>query len=159
MQHNLWSGGRKHALRFLPYQVCIGRKERSMRLIDADALKAQWEKVPEILNMNPYGDLACAIIQGLHKDMLASIDAQRTIFPETDKNPAVNVLSVVRCNECHHFDRISPCSRYGYCHAANSGSEDEQSGLIIKVRRKIKDDYFCADGIREQTLIDMGVHG
>lgn len=129
-----------------------------MRLIDADALKAQWKKIPEMLAMNPYGDLAYAIVQGLHRTMLASIDAQRSIFPETDKNPAVNVLSVVRCNECLHFERFSPCSRYGYCHAANSGNEDEASGLIIKVRRKTKDDYFCADGISEQTLIDMRKH-
>ena len=125
-----------------------------MRLIDADALKAQWEKLPEMLTMNPYGDIAYAIAQPLHNCFLASIDAQRSIFPETD----INVLSVVRCNECHHFERFSPCSRYGYCNAANSGSEDEASGLIIKVRRKTKDDYFCADGISEQTLIDMGVH-
>ena len=129
-----------------------------MRLIDADALKAQWKKLPEMFTMNPYGDIAYAIAQPLHNYILASIDAQRSIFPETDKNPAVNVQSVVRCNECLHFERFSPCSRYGYCHAANSGSEDEASGIIIKVRRKTKDDYFCADGIREQTLIDMWVH-
>ena len=114
-----------------------------MRVIDADVLRAELEKIPVTLAKCAYGDIANAIIGQLHQAILASIDGQRTIVADADKTRTLNAVPVVRCGECLHFQRNSPCSRYGYCHAANAGCET--SGWKICVQKETRDDYYCAD--------------
>lgn len=60
----------------------------------------------------------------------------------------VDAVPVVRCKDCRWFDREEPDNLYGYCHAAKHGHIT--SRWEISIYRKCKEDFYCADGEREE---------
>ena len=62
------------------------------------------------------------------------------------KAPTVEAERVVRCKDCRWFDKTEDSS-YGYCHAMKHGYYSKH--WEISIYRKYKEDFYCADGERE----------
>lgn len=62
------------------------------------------------------------------------------------QQPAADAVDVVRCKECRWWDRIEG-TRVGYCHACKHGHWSKH--WEISIRRKYKENFFCADGERK----------
>lgn len=92
-----------------------------MRLIDADALIAEYDRV----HVGEPG--------GARKLM---------------KNaPTVDAVPVVRCKDCRWWDK-SDDSPFGYCMAMKHGYMS--ANWEIGIYRKYKGDFYCADGERDK---------
>lgn len=66
---------------------------------------------------------------------------------EIDRMPTIDAVPVVRCRECKWWGQIDNGS-YGYCHACKHSFYS--SNWEISIYRRYKEDWFCADGEREQ---------
>ena len=65
---------------------------------------------------------------------------------ELDEAPTIDAVQVVRCKDCRWFDKTEDSS-YGYCHAMKHGYYSKH--WEISIYRKYKEDFYCADGERE----------
>ena len=59
--------------------------------------------------------------------------------------PAADVVEVVRCRECQHWDRYDNTAGCGYCH--NIKFEYGEHGYVFHPVRE--PDFYCADGKRK----------
>lgn len=65
--------------------------------------------------------------------------------------PTVDAVEVVRCNECRYWDSDGEHT-YGYCMAMKHGYFSRN--WEISIRRKYRDDWYCADGERRTDETD-----
>lgn len=99
-----------------------------MRLIDADALKKKYTMV--IKRTSPS----------------AIMERPAILLEDVDEAPTIDAVQVVRCKDCRWFDKTEDSS-YGYCHAMKHGYYSKH--WEISIYRKYKEDFYCADGERE----------
>ena len=92
-----------------------------MRLIDADALIAEYDRV----HVGEPG--------GARKLM--------------EDAPTIDAVPVVRCKDCRWWDK-SEDSPFGYCMAMKHGYMS--ANWEIGIYRKYKGDFYCADGERDK---------
>ena len=64
-----------------------------------------------------------------------------------DEAPVIDAVPVVMCKDCQWWERIDN-GLYGYCHACKHSFYS--SNWEISIYRRYKEDWFCADGEREQ---------